>query len=109
MSTTGYLARGLRCSDVMSVDFGLYSRIVGGGNSGSRPCPGRGRTCPGLGFGGCAATYASDSARTAAMTAIDVFMIGGGHVRCRCGGSWLMARGQVPTTATSHEPSSLKR
>ena len=39
MSTTAYFARGFRCSAVTSVDFGLYSTIVGGWNSGSLPWP----------------------------------------------------------------------
>src|SRR5215510_15058210 len=47
MSMTGYLARGTGCCGVTSVDFGRYSRIVGGLSSGSRPSAGRGLTCPG--------------------------------------------------------------
>ena len=34
MSMTGNLARGTGCCGTTSVDFGLYSRIVGGGNWG---------------------------------------------------------------------------
>src|SRR5581483_9375875 len=44
---TGNFARGTGCCGVTSCDFGWYSRIVGGLNSGSRPSAGRGRICPG--------------------------------------------------------------
>ncbi len=43
MSMTGNLARGTGCCGEISCEVGLYSRIVGGLNSGSRPCAGRGR------------------------------------------------------------------
>ena len=51
MSTTGNFARGTGCCGTTSVERGLYSRMLGGGNSGSRPSAGRGRICP----GGCCA------------------------------------------------------
>src|SRR5262245_41125581 len=45
-SIAGNFARGTRCSGTLRVERGLYSRMVGGGNSGVRPSPGRGRvTC----------------------------------------------------------------
>ena len=46
-SMTGNLARGTGCCGTTSVERGLYSRMFGGGNSGSRPSAGRGRICPG--------------------------------------------------------------
>ena len=65
MSITGNFARGTRCCGVTSVDFGLYSRMVGGGNSGSRPSAGRGRICPGA-WVCCASGADSESATHAA-------------------------------------------
>src|SRR6185295_19401801 len=48
MSITGNFARGTACCGATSCDLGLYSRIVGGLNSGCRPSAGRGRICPGV-------------------------------------------------------------
>ena len=46
ISITGNFARGTGAAATTSVDFGLYSRMFGGGNSGCRPSAGRGRTWP---------------------------------------------------------------
>ena len=47
MSMTGNFARGTGCCGTTSVDCGLYSRMVGGGNSGSRPSAGPRPDLPG--------------------------------------------------------------
>src|SRR5262245_36724487 len=76
MSITGNFARGRGFSGTMSRDLGLYSRIVGGGNSGVRPSPGRPPcTCPrcwraGDGAGACVWAIARvETARAAAVRA----------------------------------------
>ena len=82
MSMTGNFAFGTGCSTVLSVVRGLYWVMVGSGNSGARPSPGRrsspdGR--PWLGCGGAcsASTSAAPVSTAAASQIVDVRMRGG--------------------------------
>src|SRR6476659_6966550 len=68
MSITGNLARGTGCSGTTSVDFGLYSRMVGGGNSVCRPVPGRLPSAPWL-CGPCGAWATPPATATATSAA----------------------------------------
>ena len=83
MSMTGNFACGTGCcGTILSVVRGLYWVIVGSGNSGARPSPGR-RSSPGgrpwLGCGGAcsASTSAAPVSTAAASQIVDVRMRGG--------------------------------
>jgi hypothetical protein len=86
MSITGNFAFGTGCSTVLSVVRGLYWVMVGSGNSGVRPSPGRrirppvGRPGP-AGAGACSASTRAAPVSSAAASQIVVVRISGGPRR----------------------------